>query len=726
MKTCVRPSRSFQGRFLRILGPAVILVLLASACAPPVGAYRPARPWETDGDARLRPGAMVAAFVDRQAFTRLAEEPQALDFARPGLELSHLLVRVADLVPGGGLSASAAEVFDGPFLEAARWAERNLVDVHLAVGLQGEADGGLASGETRDAWLGDIEALLSQAPEAVTGLLIEVDALAPSGSAHEGYRAFLAELRAGIPRALDLGTTAPRWAWDGAAAETSWPTEAFALLEAADYVVVANHGYTGPFPKRPSYPVHGSLTRDMSEALAAVLGRRLVVAIPVGPEGGATTGGPIEETVATAVAGLARSAVLEDLGGVALCPVGRPDGAAPLPDQDRWEALRPIVTPRNPTFVRDLTETLGLVYIEWAAEAPDGGYVVAGQAADGEALLHKVDLEGRSLWTRTYGPGAVTHLVAARGGGYALAIAAPRDEPEANPPRVVRTDEQGLVLWSVPFLDCPADRYWPTALAETEDGGYLVVGTTVSGDWPKQRPEHAWVCRLDPEGRRLWERLFTDVPSSGFVAVSSLPGRGYLAAGAYDIGSDRLTGWTVLLDEQGDTLLSTTSRLSAHRSVQPSPDGGWVVARLTWVPEEEGGFEGYLAGVDADGHEAWSRVLGGPGLDEFRSVSPTADGGYILAGSTANPAATGRSRSSRFGLSMGTNYTAGWLLKTDAEGREVWSRRFGDPASTNDLLCAYETSDGGYLVLHKVTDWATLTVRFRLIKTDPRGRVAGP
>ncbi|MCL6580833.1 MAG: hypothetical protein K6U08_04355 [Firmicutes bacterium] len=527
---------------------------------------------------------MVAALVDRQAFTCLAEEPQALDFARPGLELSHLFVRVADLVPAGGLSASAAEVFDGPFLEAARWAERNLVDVHLAVGLRGEAAGGLASGETRDAWLRDIQALLSQAPEAVTGLLVEVDALAPSGSAYEGYRAFLAELRAAIPRARDVGSTAPRWAWDGAAAETSWPTEAFALLEAADYVVVANHGYTGPFPKNPSYPVHGCLTRDMSEALAAVLGRRLVVAIPAGPEGGATTGGPIDETVATAVAGRARSAALEDLVGVALSPVGRPDGAAPLPDQGRREGLRPTVTPRSPTFVRDLTEALEPVNIAWAAEAPDGGYVVAGASPHGEALLYKVDLEGRPLWTRTYGPGIVTHLVAAGDGGYALAIAALRDEPEANPPRVVRTDEQGLVLWSVPFLDCPADRYYPTGLVETDDGGYVVVGAAVSGD----RPKHAWVCRLDPEGRVLSERVFADVPSSGFQAVCRLPGRGFLAAGARDVGRE-LTGWTVLLDEKGDTLLSTTSRLSAHQSVQPSPDGGWVVAGLTG-PRRGGGI----------------------------------------------------------------------------------------------------------------------------------------
>jgi hypothetical protein len=272
----------------------------------------------------------------------------------------------------------------------------------------------------------------------------------------------------------------------------------------------------------------------------------------------------------------------------------------------------------------------------------------------------------------------------------------------------------------VPFLDCPADRYWPTALVETEDGGYLVIGAAVSGDRPK-----AWVCRLDPEGRVLSERVFADVPSSGFQAVCRLPGRGFLAAGARNVGSE-LTGWTVLLDEQGDTLLSTTSRLSAHESVQPSPDGGWVVAGLTWVPEEEGGFEGYLAGVDADGHEVWSRVLGGPGLDEFRSVSPTADGGYILAGSTANPAASGGTVSNRFELTMGTNYTSGWLLKTDAEGREVWSRRFGDPASDDNLLCACETSDGGYLVLHRAVDWKTLTVRFRLIKTDPRGRAAGP
>ncbi|UCH57588.1 MAG: hypothetical protein JSV18_01310, partial [Candidatus Bathyarchaeota archaeon] len=58
----------------------------------------------------------------------------------------------------------------------------------------------------------------------------------------------------------------------------------------------------------------------------------------------------------------------------------------------------------------------------------------------------------------------------------------------------------------------------------------------------------------------------------------------------------------------------------------------------------------------------WTSVLGGSEFDVGWSVQQTSDGGYIIAGGTESFGAGGRDV---------------YLVKTDSEGMEEWSRTFG-------------------------------------------------
>ena len=103
--------------------------------------------------------------------------------------------------------------------------------------------------------------------------------------------------------------------------------------------------------------------------------------------------------------------------------------------------------------------------------------------------------------------------------------------------------------------------------------------------------------------------------------------------------------------------------------------------------------------------EAWNKTFGGIGSDTASSVQQTADGGYILAGST---------------LSYGSHIhgNAGWLLKTDSNGSEQWNKTFGSGGGASSVQ---QTADGGYIIAGSMYSDSTGSGDFCLIKTDSNG-----
>jgi hypothetical protein len=89
------------------------------------------------------------------------------------------------------------------------------------------------------------------------------------------------------------------------------------------------------------------------------------------------------------------------------------------------------------------------------------------------------------------------------------------------------------------------------------------------------------------------------------------------------------------------------------------PDGGFAVAGAA----QRDGHRGLrLARLTSDGTLMWERAYGGEQRDEATGLARTADGGFVLVGST---------------MSKGAGKTTVWILKLDGDGRLVWDRAFG-------------------------------------------------
>ena len=185
-------------------------------------------------------------------------------------------------------------------------------------------------------------------------------------------------------------------------------------------------------------------------------------------------------------------------------------------------------------------------------------------------------------------------------------------------------------------------------------------------------------------------------------------------------------------------------------SIQPTADGGYISVGYT-NSSGTGAYDVLMIKFDSDCNELWNRTFGGSGADKGSSVQPTADGGYIITGSTRSYGAGDwdlmllktnsegeqqwmRTFGSTFGewgscvqpaadggyIIVGTTYlqdddiNAIWLIKTDGSGNQQWSRIFeGNQGNVEDLgLTIHLTQDGGYIIAGSM-----------LIKTNDEGYV---
>ena len=119
--------------------------------------------------------------------------------------------------------------------------------------------------------------------------------------------------------------------------------------------------------------------------------------------------------------------------------------------------------------------------------------------------------------------------------------------------------------------------------------------------------------------------------------------------------------------------------------VKEAYDGGYIIAAGSFGTSNE---NMYLIKTDASGNEEWSKSFGEEGTQQYgKSVQPTSDGGYIIAGNTE-----------------AGGYHEDWdfyVVKTDASGNEEWSKSFGKdlPDAHERVKSIRTTYDGGYIIL---------------------------
>ena len=286
------------------------------------------------------------------------------------------------------------------------------------------------------------------------------------------------------------------------------------------------------------------------------------------------------------------------------------------------------------------------------------------------------------------------------------------------------------------------------SVVATADGGYLLGGSSESGissdkTQASRGASDYWVVKVDGQGNRQWDKTLGGSGNDFLYSVVVAPDGGYLLAGrsASGISGDKsenrdgnLDYWLVKLDGLGNKQWDQT--LGGYynnylSSVVVTADGGYLLVGSSdsnaggdKSENGKGGEDYWLIKINGNGIPQWDRTLGGSGRDELHSAVATADGGYLLGGFSTSGIGGDKSEASRGGLDT-YDY---WLVKISGNGIPQWDRTLGGNGADN-LATVLATPDGGYLLAGSSTSGIsgdkTQAGRgktdYWVIKTDDRG-----
>lgn len=322
----------------------------------------------------------------------------------------------------------------------------------------------------------------------------------------------------------------------------------------------------------------------------------------------------------------------------------------------------------------------------------DGGYILSGKLYSSNLLqpsnayLIKLDSSGSKLWEKNYAGLDGKTVIQTSDNGYLILGSALIMNSNLV---VIKTDANGAEQWKGTYI-CPGNGIYCTSasVVQTRDGGYILAGEMNSA-YLRSR---AWIAKLNANGEEQWEKTFGNGVRNSFSSISKAINGGYILAGGVAakedvqfIGTDQ-DCYIAKIDEQGnlewERIFGGSMRDQAN-DVKATADGGYIIAGTT-NSLGAGYIDAYVVKINHNGNIEWQKTFGGAGDDVAVSIVETADRGLVFVGSIEP-----------FG--PGTKNRDVYLVKLDNAGSTIFEKMFGGD-NVDSASCVVQTSDGGYAI----------------------------
>jgi hypothetical protein len=200
----------------------------------------------------------------------------------------------------------------------------------------------------------------------------------------------------------------------------------------------------------------------------------------------------------------------------------------------------------------------------------------------------------------------------------------------------------------------------------------------------------------------VWTRTFGGEENDEGRAIQPTNDGGFIVCGStYSFGAGNSDVYLIKTNSIGDTLWTRTyggNLYDEGNALQPTSDGGFIVCG-TSLSFDSGHADVYLIKTDGEGITVWTKTLLGEHNIKANAIRQTSDGGFIITGCY------------QYVTNGGSDTNVVCLIKTDADGNQVWSKPLGE-GEGNDVL---QLSDGKYIVTGYINGTAGL------IKTNEYG-----
>ncbi|MGE8556762.1 MAG: T9SS type A sorting domain-containing protein [Chryseobacterium jejuense] len=267
-------------------------------------------------------------------------------------------------------------------------------------------------------------------------------------------------------------------------------------------------------------------------------------------------------------------------------------------------------------------------------------------------------------------------------------------------------------------------------ITTTIDQQYLITGSSIqinnqsqTSNSQKQNNGYDFhLIKLNQQGNEAWEKYFSGNNHDYLSATITTQDGGFLVAGTsysgkgLDKKDDSKGGsdiWLIRINEFGDELwqktLGTSSDEEARAVIQSTDLGFFVAGNVQGSSNGYGSKDVWITRLDKDGKELSQLILGGKGLDEVEKMIPTKDGGALLGVYSRSSEVRSREEKSSDERSVrstaisnmpkvSSNFGEGdyWIVKLDKSGKVEWEKNFGGKG--DDHIRTLALTANGYII----------------------------
>ncbi|MBI3501305.1 MAG: gliding motility-associated C-terminal domain-containing protein [Bacteroidetes bacterium] len=340
-------------------------------------------------------------------------------------------------------------------------------------------------------------------------------------------------------------------------------------------------------------------------------------------------------------------------------------------------------------------------------QTADGGYVIVSSSksftSTSDLYVVKTDNIGNIQWSNRYGNTIGDDfgydITQTTDGGYILSG---QYKPFLSPAAyLIKLNSSGGITWS--HAQGTALAYAANVIDQNVDGTYIAAGARGGGI-----NKDVLLSKFDGSGNLQWSKQYGSTLSDNEAfSIQRMSSGNYIVSGhtnqagnydAFFIIADPNTGI-------GTSLVFPSANNDYHAWADETQDGNIIIAGSTQVAAN--GLDVFVLKCSTNGNITgfWSNTYGGSKADVARSVIPTYDGGYAVAG---------------FTKSFGFGDNDAFLLKLNSAGQKQWLKTYGGTGDdrANNVI---ETGDGGFAIFGYTRSFGKGGSDIWFIKTDSLG-----